>query len=93
MIPNHLEASFKRNKCESSDEDASSALEKKMAALTSQGSTSHSNLALTQTLPQILIKVSSRRDWDEVFEAQECVLHKKVSSPSKRGYLNPSSQN
>jgi hypothetical protein len=33
VTPNHLEASFKSNKCELKDEDASSALEMNLAAL------------------------------------------------------------
>jgi len=36
-------------------------------------SSSHSNIALTQALDQILTKFSSWKDWGEVLEALECV--------------------
>ena len=37
-------------------------------------SSSHSNLALTQALTQILTKFGSWKDWGEVLEALECVV-------------------
>ena len=73
-MSNHLEASFKSNKHESTGEDASSALEMGMAALKVRCSSSHSNLALTQDLAQILTKFSSWKDWGEVLEALEFVV-------------------
>jgi hypothetical protein len=57
--PNLLEASFKSNKCESTGEDVSSALEMNLAALTLKW---HLNLALTQVLVQINSRISSRKD-------------------------------
>ena len=72
--PNRLEASFKSNKRESTFGDDSSALEMGMAALKVRCSSSHSNLALTQALAQILTKFSSWKDWGEVLKALECVV-------------------
>jgi hypothetical protein len=53
--PNRLEASFKSNKCESMDEDASSALEMNMAAfsLKSSSLTPHSSSNPSPTSNQL----------------------------------------
>jgi hypothetical protein len=44
---NRLEASFKSNKCESKDEDASSALEMNLAALSLKMVESHTSILLS----------------------------------------------
>ena len=66
--PNRLEASFKSNKRELTFGDDSSALEMGMAALKVRCSSSHSNLALTQDLAQILTRFSSIKVWGLEFK-------------------------
>ena len=49
------------------------------------GSSSHSNLALTQALARILTKFSSWKDWGEVLEALECVVFVEAAANEGRG--------
>ena len=87
VIPNRLEANFKSNKCESMDGDASSALEMKLAALTSQ------RLKLTsqscfQALTRISSRISSWREWREILEVKKVLCSWGVNNKrGLKGYL------
>jgi hypothetical protein len=94
--PNHLEASFKSNKRESKNEDASSALEMNLAALSlkwlslTPQSCSHSSPSSNQ------LKIISRRDWGGVVNAFGGVcltLGQQEMKKGLRGYKYPSPKN
>jgi len=50
-----------------------------------EGSSSHSNLVLTQTLARILTRFSSWKDWGEVLEAQECFVLAEAAAALSEG--------
>jgi hypothetical protein len=74
-MPDHLEASFKSNKSESTDEDASSTFEMNVDDLTLKIPKPHTSIFLSPKRAQINSKISSRREWGEVVNVLGGVLH------------------